>query len=147
MTVRIRVCEVLDVPPRVVWAAIEDLSTHTQWMADAARITFRSSRRSGVGTEAECLTRIGPFSTLDLITVTEWVPGRVMGVEHHGAVTGHGRFTLRRQRRGRTRFCWEERLSFPWRLGGPIGERLSRPLLRRVWRANLARLKARVEPR
>ena len=42
MTVEIRLCETIGVPPDAVWAAMEDIETHTEWMADAVAITFRT---------------------------------------------------------------------------------------------------------
>ena len=56
-----------------------------------------------------------------------------MGVRHVGVVTGSGRVTLRRSWGGRTRFTWEERLSFPWWLGGPVGAVVGAPVLRRIY--------------
>ena len=140
MTIRIRVCTTIDASPSHVWQVVEAIERHTEWMADAERITFVSSRRRGVGTEFDCLTRVGPFRTTDRMTVTEWEPGRSMGIEHRGVVVGSGRFTVKDKRRGRTRFCWSERLQFPWWMGGPVGERVAKPVLRRLWRANLSRL-------
>jgi hypothetical protein len=77
--------------------------------------------------------------------VTEWSPGRTMGVRHVGLVTGSGRFTLRPRRRGRTRFVWSERLTFPWWLGGPVGALAATPVFHLVWRSNLRRLRGLVE--
>jgi uncharacterized protein YndB with AHSA1/START domain len=141
VTVRIRVCTTIDAPPERVWDVVEAIDHHTDWMADAARIDFVSTRRRGVGTEFDCLTRVGPFRTVDRMTVTEWEPGRSMCIEHTGFVTGRGRFTIRGRRHGRTRFCWNERLRFPWWMGGPVGERIAKPVLRRLWRRNLKRLR------
>ncbi len=134
----------IDASPEDVWAAIEDLAGHVDWMTDAVAIRFTSRRRSGVGTTFDCDTRIGPFRLTDRMEVTEWRPGRAMGVTHAGLVTGTGRFTLRR-RRGGTRFAWKERLRFPWKMGGPAGAFVAAPVLRRVWRRNLRALKALVE--
>jgi hypothetical protein len=128
-----------------VWDVVERIDHHVDWMQDAVRITFRGSRRRGVGTEFECLTRVGPMRTTDVMRVTEWRPREAMGIEHHGVVRGVGRFTLRRRLRGGTRFCWEERLRFPWWMGGFAGEQAARPVLRAVWKRNLARLKEQVE--
>jgi hypothetical protein len=128
-----------------VWAAIKDISTHVEWMADAVEIRFTSRRRSGVGASFDCDTRVGPLRLTDRMEVTEWRPGRVMGIRHVGVVTGEGRFLLRRRRRGRTRFTWQERLVFPWWMGGPVGALAGGQVLRLVWRRNLRNLKRRVE--
>ncbi|HUF85173.1 MAG TPA: SRPBCC family protein [Acidimicrobiia bacterium] len=145
MSVRIRVCTVIDAPPATVWDEVEHIERHSEWMADAHEIRFVGSRRSGVGTEFASLTRVGPLRTNDVAVVTEWEPRKAMGIVHRGVVTGTGRLTLRRKRGGRTRFCWEERLRFPWWMGGVVGERAAKPILKRIWRRNLRTLKARVE--
>lgn len=44
-----------------------------------------------------------------------------------------------------TYFQWEERLRFPWRLGGPITAAAAWPVLRSMWKGNLQRLKAKIE--
>jgi uncharacterized protein YndB with AHSA1/START domain len=136
----------IDAPPERVWAALEDISTHVRWMADAETITFSSPQTSGVGTTFDCLTRIGPISLVDRMEVTEWTAGRRMGVRHVGVVTGTGAFTLSGRRRGRvTRFSWRERLEFPWWMGGPVGAFAAKPVLGAVWRRNLRRLRDLVE--
>lgn len=131
---------VLDAPPDRVWADVQDIGSHVEWMADAVAIRFLSAQTSGSGTRFECDTKIGPFTLTDVMEITEWVPGKVMGVRHTGLVTGTGRFTLKRLRGGRTRFQWNEKLVFPVWMGGPVGALVSKPVLRWVWRRNLARL-------
>lgn len=137
---RIRVSTVLDAPPARVWADVEDIASHVEWMADAVAIRFLAADTSGVGTRFECDTKIGPFTLTDMMEITEWVPGKVMGVHHSGVVTGTGRFTLKKLRGGRTRFQWSEKLVYPVWMGGPVGAFVSKPVLRWVWRRNLARL-------
>ena len=145
MTVHVRLCTTIGVPPDEVWAAMADIATHTEWMADAVAITFRTEQHAGVGTEFECLTKIGPFTTTDVMTVTEWRPGVAMGIEHRGVVTGTGRFALEPQPGGLTELCWDEQLRYPWWMGSVVGERASRPVFEHVWRGNLDRLRARAE--
>jgi hypothetical protein len=135
----------IDAPPRSVWASIRDIATHVSWMEDAVAIRFTSPERAGVGATFECDTRVGPFRLTDLMEVTEWDERRRMGIRHTGLVTGSGRFTLRRARGGRTRFTWDERLRFPWWMGGPVGGAIGARVLRRVWRRNLRNLKRQVE--
>lgn len=133
-----RVTTTIDARPQAVWPHLAALDTHVEWMADADAIRFTSAQRSGIGTSFECDTRVGPFRLTDRMEVTEWEEGRLIGVRHRGVVSGTGRFTLERLDRGeRTRFTWEERLAFPWRLATPI--------LGAIWRRNLTRLKQRVE--
>jgi len=143
--VKLRVGITIAATPAEVWRVVEPNERHVEGVAEAVSITFTGASRRGVGTEFDCLTRIGPLRTTDRMTVTEWAPGRAMGIEHRGAVTGRGRFTLRRRPRGRTRFTWTERLAFPWWMGGPAGAIAARPVLRAVWRRNLRRLKRLVE--
>ena len=142
---RIRVATTIDAPPKSVWASIRDIGSHVGWMEDAVAIRFTSDSRDSVGTTFECDTKVGPFRLTDLMEVTEWHERRRMGIRHVGLVTGTGRFTLRKARGGRTRFTWEERLRFPWWMGGPLGGTLGAPLLKRIWRRNLRNLKHQVE--
>ena len=144
---RLRVETTIAAVPEAVWAHLEDIATHTEWMADAMAIDFLTAQRRGAGTRFACRTRVGPLRTTDLMEITEWSPPRRMGVRHAGAVSGDGRFELHATGPGggSTTMTWHETLHFPWWFGGPLGARLARPLLRRIWRGNLRRLKARVE--
>jgi hypothetical protein len=128
-----------------VWRAIEHIETHTEWMTDAVSIEFRTEEHAGVGAEFDCLTRVGPLRTTDRFVVTRWEPGAAMGISHRGAVTGDGELTLTEWGDGATRCSWTERLRFPWWLAGRVGEHAGRPVLRRIWRANLERLRSNVE--
>ncbi len=143
--ITIRVCTTIRATPDDVWAAVERIDEHTTWMRDARSITFGSDRHEGVGAEFDCLTKVGPFSTVDHFVVTGWEPGRRMAIDHRGAVRGNGEFRLERRDDDSTEFCWEERLRFPWWFAGALGERLGAPALRRVWTGNLARLRTQIE--
>ena len=150
MSVTIKVGITIAASPADVWAAVERIESHTEWMLDAERITFRTEQHAGVGAEFDCLTRVGPLSTTDHFAVTRWEPGVAMGIEHRGAVTGTGEFTLAPVdgpvgAGTRTQFTWEETLRFPWWLGGPVGEVAGKPVLELIWKGNLRRLKAKVE--
>jgi Polyketide cyclase / dehydrase and lipid transport len=145
VTFTIHICTTITAAPDVVWRAVEHIETHTDWMADADRITFRSEQHQGVGAEFDCLTRVGPLRTTDRFVVTRWEPGALIGIEHRGTVTGVGEFRVRPVAAGGTEFCWEETLTFPWWLGSVAGECVGRPVLTRIWQSNLRRLKAKVE--
>lgn len=142
-----RICVGVDIdrPRGEVWALLERIEDHVRWMADAETITFRTSRHRGLGTEFECRTRVGPLRTDDLMTVVEWDEPGVIGIVHRGLVTGSGRFTLAASPAGGTRLEWQETLRFPLRVGGPLGEFVAAPVLRRIWRGNLGRFKELAE--
>ncbi len=142
---RIRVSTLIDAPPSRVWEAVRHIERHVDWMVDAESIRFTSRRTSGVGTTFDCATKLGPLRLTDRMEITEWRTGRTMGVRHRGLVTGTGRFTLRRRPGGRTRFGWQERLVFPWWMGGPFGGVIGGRVLRLVWKRNLRTLKRLVE--
>ncbi|MDQ3107207.1 MAG: SRPBCC family protein [Actinomycetota bacterium] len=140
---RIRISTIVDASPAEVWADVQDISSHVEWMADATAIRFLGDQTSGAGTRFECDTKVGPITLTDVMEITEWVPGKVMGVRHSGVVTGTGRFTLKKASRGRTQFQWREKLVYPLWMGGPVGAFLSKPVLRWIWRRNLTRLAQR----
>jgi hypothetical protein len=145
--ITIRVCTRIAVAPEVVWAAVEHVERHVEWMRDAEAITFRTEAHAGVGAAFDCRTRVGPIRVDDHFVVTRWEPGVAMGIAHRGAVRGDGEFALASDAPDGsvTRFCWEERLRFPWWMGGQTGARAAQPVLRRVWQGNLARLKSSIE--
>jgi len=134
----------VDIPqdPATVWADVERLETHTEWMADAAAIEFEGDLRRGVGVVMHVLTKVGPLQTTDVIRVISWDPEAAIGVRHEGLVTGTGHFRLEPIANG-TRFHWEEDLKMPWYFGGPIGAVFAKPILSMIWRRNLRRLAAR----
>ena len=142
---RIRVSTIIDAPPAQVWEEVRHIDRHVDWMADAVAIDFTSRRRSGVGTTFDCKTKVGPIRLTDKMEITDWSDGKLMGVRHIGLVTGTGRFTVTKARGGRTRFTWDERLVFPWWMGGPVGGVVGGRVMRQIWKRNLRVLKALVE--
>ena len=146
---RISVAVEIDAPPDAVWSVVEPIEDHVDWMADAVAIRFTGNSTRGVGTTFECDTRVGPITLVDAMTVTEWEPGRRMGVRHTGIVTGTGVFELEPiDLERRTRFTWTEELHFPWFLGGRLGEMIGgQAVMRLIWRRNLRSLATLVEDR
>jgi uncharacterized protein YndB with AHSA1/START domain len=139
----IEVTRRIDAPQDRVWAELEQIEHHTEWMADAVAMSFEGDQRRGAGTRITVDTRVGPLRTTDRMEFTRWDPPHVMGVRHEGLVTGMGEFTLIPSA-GATTITWREDLVFPWYFGGPLGARLARPVLRYIWKHNLDRLADRV---
>lgn len=136
---RISVSRQIDVSREIVWEALADLGSHDRWMRDARSIAFTDRQTRGVGTRMKVLTVVGPFRTTDVMEVVGWVEGRSIEVEHRGLVTGRGTLSI-----GDTDppswVTWDEILTFPWWLGGPVTAWIARPVLAAIWRGNLRRL-------
>jgi hypothetical protein len=142
--VMVRVSAEVPVGRELVWAELSSIERHVEWMLDATAIRFRDEQHRGVGTSFECDTKIGPIRLTDVMEITEWEPGKCIGVRHLGAVSGAGRFVLSDTSDGATLVAWDEQLRFPWWLGGAAGARLARPLFLALWKGNLRRLAQRV---
>lgn len=140
----IEVSVFISAPPDEVWAEVEQVERHAEWMADAESIEFLSETNRGVGTKMKVLTRVGPLRTTDVMEFTAWDAPHRMAIHHQGLVTGEGAFTLE-PTDGATQFTWRETLTFPWYLGGPITAFFAAPVLRQIWKRNLGRLAARFE--
>jgi carbon monoxide dehydrogenase subunit G len=139
----ITVSTIVPAGPAAVWEELRHVDRHVEWMADAEAIRFRSGQTEGVGTTFETDTKVGPIRLKDVMEITEWDAGQVMGIRHTGVVTGTGRFTLESVGDG-TRLTWEENLEFPFWMGGSIGGRVGRVVLARIWQRNLANLSRRL---
>jgi len=140
----IRVSTFIRAPRIVVWRAVRDIGSHVRWMHDADTIRITSARSTGLGTTFECATSVGPLHLRDTMEVVEWKERRSVGIRHTGVVQGRGRFSLR-LRPGGTLFTWDERLHFPWWMGGRVGGVVATPVLRSIWKRNLATLKEMIE--
>lgn len=142
----IRVSVDIAAPVQKVWDVVEPVERHIDWMADAVAIRFQTEQTRGTGTTFFCDTKVGPIKLVDVMTITAWEPGKVMGVKHTGVVTGTGEFTLDAIDASHTRFTWTESLTFPWWLGGPIGAYVGGQIvMKAIWRRNLRELKKLVE--
>ena len=138
---------IIDAPRLAVWADLERIEDHVQWMRDATAIRFVGDRRRGVRTMFECDTKVGPIRLTDIMEITDWEPGSRMAVAHRGLVAGSGSFHLDDGPGSATTIRWEERLRFPWWLGGTIGAWVAGPVLAELWRGNLDRLRTRIVAR
>jgi hypothetical protein len=141
----VAVSTVIDAAPAAVWAELERIEDHVHWMGDATAIRFTGPRTRGKGTTFECDTKVGPVRMTDHMEITGWNPGISMEVVHRGIVTGRGRFVIEDGPGRATTIRWVEELRLPPWWGGAVGAPFVRPVLAALWRANLRRLRARVE--
>ena len=141
MSKRIRVSTIINKHLEVVWDEVKIMKNHVNWMQDAAKIDFLSLNESGIDTKMKVLTKVGPFSLNDIITVTKWEEMNSIGVVHEGIVTGEGAFYLSENDDNSTKFEWIEELKAPYYLGGPIAEFFGGFVLKFIWKKNLMNLK------
>ena len=141
MSKRIKVSTIINKPLEVVWDEVKIMKNHVNWMQDAAKIDFLSLNESGIDTKMKVLTKVGPFSLNDIITVTKWEEMNSIVVVHEGIVTGEGAFYLSENDDNSTKFEWIEELKAPYYLGGPIAEFFGGFVLKFIWKKNLMNLK------
>lgn len=125
-----------------VWADLAELERHAEWMQDAVAIEFLTRQRQGVGTRIRVPTKVGPFTTVDEMEFTDWDPPHRMAIAHQGKFTGEGEIALQETLQG-TVVTWSERVRFPLRFGGAVGEFVASPILSWIWRTNLRRFAER----
>ena len=94
MSKRIEVSILINKPLDVVWNEVKVMEDHVKWMEDAVKIDILSENNSGLDTKMNVLTKVGPITLTDIITVTEWKEKESIGVIHEGIVTGEGVFYL-----------------------------------------------------
>ena len=135
----------INAPTETVWNAISDIRTHVDWMTDASEIKITSEHTEGKGVTFDCETRVGPLRTTDNMEITEWVSNEIMAISHNGLVSGKGKFQLEKTSNSMTLFKWEENLKFPLYFGGEITGFFAKPILKKIWKKNLHKLKHLVE--
>ena len=145
MSKRIEVSILINKPLDVVWNEVKVMEDHVNWMEDAVKIDILSDNTSGLNTKMNVLTKVGPITLTDIITVTEWKEKESIGVVHEGIVTGEGVFYLTEIEENKTKFQWVETLKFPFYLGGPLGEVFGGLILKYIWKKNLKNLKEIIE--
>jgi uncharacterized protein YndB with AHSA1/START domain len=131
-------------PPKTVWPFLVDWDRLPRWMKDMRDVRVTSARKEGVGVEAVATVRIAGISTRDRIRVTRWEPPNVLEIAHLGWVKGTGRMELSPAGNG-SDLRWRETLIPPWGALGRLGMYAVLPLMRRVFRRDLERLKQLVE--
>jgi uncharacterized protein YndB with AHSA1/START domain len=131
-------------PPEAVWPYLVDWERLGRWMREARDFRVLSPHREGVGVEAEATVRIAGISTRDRIRVTRWEPPSVLEMAHQGWVKGTGFMEVSPTASGAHVF-WREALVPPWGPLGRLGMTLLRPLMRLIFRRDLARLTELVE--
>jgi len=134
-------------PVERVWDVLVDWEGQPRWMVDARDVRVLTPHRLGTDVRVRCRMGLSsPLSIIDDMVTTEWYEHSTIGVRHLGwLIRGYGAFDLEPIPTG-TRLVWWEEVQPPL---GPVGEAVTGlvvvPVVNRVFRASLARLKAMCE--
>ncbi|HEX2025894.1 MAG TPA: SRPBCC family protein [Actinomycetota bacterium] len=131
-------------PPSDVWRLIVDWERSDRWMEDVSDVRVTTGHREGLGVEAVAAVRIAGITTRDRIRVTRWEPPHRLEIDHLGWVRGHAVMDLAATAPG-TALTWEERFVPPWGVLGALGMRVFVPVMRRVFRRDIERLRTLAE--
>ena len=127
-----------------VWEVLADIERQPTWMREMKEVRVLTPPPTGVGTRGEATVRILGICVTDPVEVEVHEPPRRFGIRHEGRFGGAGLLTLTPRPGGRSTIVhWEERLvppAFPH-----LGTAIQKPILSRVFQADLECLRAIVE--
>jgi hypothetical protein len=132
-------------PADAVWERVSDIPSQPRWMHDLKDVRILSPGPVGVGTRMEGHVRILGIPAPDPVVITAWDPPRRYAIRHLGPFKGRGEIVVKAERDGTSVVTWEETLVAP--ILPNIAALVLRPVLERVFRADLDRLRRLVESR
>jgi uncharacterized protein YndB with AHSA1/START domain len=142
----IRVATEIDAPIEAVWEVVSDVDRQPEWMTEMSDLQMLTEPPLAVGSRGEATVTVAGISTTDPVTISVFEPPRRFGIVHEGRIRGDGLIALAsRAAGGPTIVAWEERLFppvFPY-----VGAAVMRPVLRRIFQADLTRLASIVASR
>lgn len=134
----------INAPIERVWETLTDVEGQPRWMRDLKAVRLLTPAPIGIGTTAEGEVRIFGMQTVDPITVTSFEPPRRFAIRHEGRFSGEGVIELEPGSGGRTTIVrWDETLVPPQL--PHLSSAALRPILERVFAADLERLRTLVE--
>ena len=134
----------IDAPIAAVWTRLADIAAQPEWMTEMKAVRLTTPGPTGVGTRGEAEVRILGITVRDPVEVVEFSPPHRFAIRHDGRFEGGGLLTLDTLDGGRrTRVDWAETLVPP--ILATLGAMVQEPILRRIFQADLGRLKTLVE--
>lgn len=131
---------------QAVWDVLADVEAQPEWMHDVKALRIISPGPPGLGTLAEADVRILGIGTRDLVEISAWEAPERYVIRHLGLVKGRGEILLAEDETpDETLVTWREWLSFP--IAPHLAAAAMRPILRRIFQADIERLRDVVEDR
>lgn len=142
---RLQVTVPVSAPADVVFAALTDWDSQSEWMLGTTVRGVGPQRRE-VGDRLEAFTGVGPLGFLDTMVVDDWQEGQEVTVTHTGRVIrGSGTFRVESDGPAASRVVWIEDLSVPGGRWGELLWKVTRPVSRWAVTHSLRRFAAAVE--
>jgi carbon monoxide dehydrogenase subunit G len=134
----------IDASPARVWDHVVDWPRQSEWIP-ATRVRGVTDG-TGIGTQIEAFTGVGPFGLRDTMTVTAWDPPHRCEVLHTGRVLrGEAGFVVTPRGDDGTRLEWWERFDLPAGPAGRLAWPAARPAVQLGIRRALQALRRSVE--
>jgi acyl-CoA synthetase (AMP-forming)/AMP-acid ligase II/ribosome-associated toxin RatA of RatAB toxin-antitoxin module len=128
-----------------VWDVISDLSSYPGWMAGVTRWQPEGRKRKGAGARYLMRLQVGSAQVGSLIEVVEWDPPGDIAWTSVTGLDQRGRWRLRERRGEGTQVMLRLSYQSPGGILAYIADRVSSPMVRRLLRETLRRLKRNVE--
>jgi hypothetical protein len=139
-----RMTVVVHAPIERVWAYLADIERQPEWMREMKEVRLVTPGPVGAGARGEATVRIAGVAVTDPVTVEVFDPPRRFGIRHEGLFGGGGLISLVPLGSGTdTAVHWEERLVPP--ILPYLGTVLQRPVLSRIFQADMDRMRDIVE--
>jgi uncharacterized membrane protein len=139
----IRCRETIAAPLGRTWDLAADIARQPEWMHEMKRVEMLTPPPIGVGSRGRATVRIFGISTTDEVVITAFDPPVRFGIRHEGRFEGEGLLRFVAHDAATTVVDWMEYLRPP--LLPHLGAFLQRPILRRIFAADLRRLRLLLE--
>jgi len=130
-------------PLDTVWAYASNIERQPEWMHEMKRVEMLTPPPVAPGSRGRATVRIFGISTTDDVVITRFEPPHTFAIRHEGRFVGEGLLKFSTLGPTRTRIDWMEYLRPP--LLPNLGGYIQRPILRSIFRADLANLKEILE--
>ncbi len=139
--VNVSVASRLPVAPEEAWRLLTAWERQPAWMRDAASVRLLTERRDGTGVQLAVRTRILsiPLFT-ERLEVVAWEPPRRLVIAHRSFIHGVGVWRVDPVPDG-SLFRWVEEVSLPVPVLGWIALAIYRPIMRRLMRGAMRKLR------
>jgi hypothetical protein len=130
-------------PLDAVWAYASNIERQPEWMHEMKRVEMLTPPPVAPGSRGRATVRVFGISTTDEVVITRFEPPHTFAIRHEGRFVGEGLLEFSTLGPTRTRIDWMEYLRPP--LLPNLGGYIQRPILRSIFRADLANLKEILE--